>query len=490
MHQLKCKAYPVPEEKSCGRQAWRFRIAQGSDDTKGHGMNSKLNRRLFLKTSAAASAMAGFNILPASAVSPNEKLNMAFIGCSAQGGTDARQALRNPNVNVVAMCDVVPSRTGAIAGEIKKQNRPEVPVFDDFRKMFDKMGKEIDACTIATPDHSHFPISMLAMSQGKHIYVEKPLAHTFEECELMMAAEKKYKVACQMGNQGHSGNQRRQFEQWVERGIIKDVRRIDAWMNKKRRWWSWGKITEYPGEGNMPEGMNWDVWSCTAPMRAYNSKYDPGNWRSWFDYGNGAFGDWGPHILDSCHRFLNLGLPYEIRAQKLIEPTSSLVFPLGSAIVFEFAARDGMPPCTVTWYDGPNHRPEKPEWHKPGLGWKGKFIYSGDDVVVKGGSHSDTHHIVKGSVDREKLKLTGKAETSTVHMDNFINAAMGKEECNSKFSVAAPLSQVFALGCIAQRLGGTLKFDTKQKRITNNEEANDLLKGHTPRKGWESYYAL
>lgn len=450
----------------------------------------KINRRSFLKASAAVSALGAFNILPASAQGANEKLNMAFIGCSAQGGVDAMQALQNKDINVVAMCDVVPSRTAGVAEEMKKQGRPEVPVFDDFRKMFDKAGKQIDACLIATPDHTHFPISMLAMSLGKHIYVEKPLAHTFEECELMMKAEAKYKVACQMGNQGHSGSQRRQFEQWVERGIIKDVKKIEAWMNKSRRWWGWGKVTEYPQGGNPPEGMNWEAWVGPAPMNPYNGKYDPGNWRSWFIYGNGAFGDWGPHILDSAHRYLKLGYPAEIRAEQLLEPTSPLVFPKGSTIAFDFPARESMPACTVMWYDGPKNQPQKQEWLKGELGSVGKFIYCGDDIVIKGGSHSDTHQIVKGEVDREKLKLTGTSPTSTNHMTNFINAALGREECNSKFSVAAPLSQVFMLGCIAQRLNTTLKFDPETKQITNNQQANDLLKGEAPRKGWEEFYKL
>jgi len=453
-------------------------------------MKRTLKRRTFLQASAAASTLAGFNILPASAASPNEKLNVAIIGCSAQGGTDARQAMRHPNVNIVALCDVVPDRTARLIEEMKKQNRPDAPVFDDFREMFDKMGKKIDACTIGVPDHAHFPISMLAMSLGKHIYVEKPLAHTFEECELMMAAEKKYKVACQMGNQGHSSNQRRQFEQWVERGIIKDVKKIDVWMNKKRRWWTWGKITEYPTGVTPPAGMNWDVWAATREKKPYDRKYDPGNWRGWFIYGNGAFGDWGPHMLDTAHRYLKLGLPTEIRAEQLLEPTSPLVFPKGSTIAFDFPTRGDMPACTVTWYDGPNHKPDKPEWQQRDLGWKGKFIYCGDDVVVRGGSHFDTHQVVKGEVDREKAKVTGQPETSTDHMTNFINAAMGKEQCNSKFSVAGPLTQVFTLGCIAQRLNTTLQFDPTTKRITNNDRANELLKGPAPRKGWEQYYQL
>jgi predicted dehydrogenase len=458
-------------------------------------MKPHINRRSFVKSGAALSAMAGFNILPASAQSPNEKFNIAFIGCANQGFSDARAALSNPNVNVVALCDVVPDRANNIKGlALKKQPNASIPVFDDFRKMFDKMGDKIEACTVGVPDHAHFPISMLAMSLGKHIYVEKPLAHTFEECELMMAAEKKYKVACQMGNQGHSADQRRQFEQWVDRGVLTNVRRVDACMNKGRRWHPWGKVTSFPEAQKMPAGMNWDAWTGTDPMHAYNGRFDPGNWRGWYDYGDGAFGDWGPHTLDSVHRFLKLGMPHEIRADKL-EGKNDFVYPMASTIAFEFAERGpGMPAMSINWYDGTKNRPPKPaELGNSNMPACGKMIYT-DDLVIKGGTHSSEHNIIGGKkakeIDPEILKVTGEAKTSRNHMGNFINAAMGKEECNSKFSVSAPLSQVFALGCIAQRLGGTLKFDPKTQQITNNQRANELLKGPPPRKGWEQYYKL
>ena len=452
-------------------------------------MKTAMNRRSFLKSTAAASALAGFNILPASAKSPNDKLNLAVIGCSHQGGTDGKAAMQNPNVNVVALCDVEPGRAGALTSAVEKKQRPKPPVFDDFRKMFDKMGDQIDACTVGVPDHAHFPICMQAISMGKHVYVEKPLAHTFEECELLMAAEKKYKVACQMGNQGHSGNQRRQFEQWVERGIIKDVTKVDAWMNGGRRWHPWGKVAAFPQGDPLPANMNWDVWTGTAPMHPYSKKYDPGNWRGWYDYGCGAFGDWGPHILDSIHRYLKLGLPYEVRADRLDGP-NDFIYPLATTIAFEFAARgEGMPAMAINWYDGVKNPAPTPKEYAGKNGRAGKYIYAGD-FIIKGGSHSATHQIVSGEVDKAKLKLTGTPKTSTQHMGNFINAAMGKEECNSKFSVSGPLTQMFMLGCIAQRLGGTLKFDAAKGEITNNKRANELLKGHAPRKGWDQYYKL
>ena len=482
-------------------------------------MNKNIKRRFFLKKSAAALAATTFNFIPdyaAGKMEKNDKLNLAIIGCSHRAGGIARDALNSGMANCVALCDVVPSR----ADELKEKYNKDAPVFDDFRKMFDTMSNKIDACIIGTPDHSHFPIAMLAMSLGKHVYVEKPLAHTFEECELLMAAEKKYNVFCQMGNQGHSTDQRLQFKSWVDAGIIKNVRRVDASMNKDRRWHPWGDVKGFPPAQEMPEGMNWDVWAGTAPKHPYNEKYDPGNWRGWYDYGNGAFGDWGPHTLDTIHRFLKLGLPHEIRTDKL-EGQNDYIYPMATTIAFEFAERGpGMPAMSINWYDGASNKPPRPKEFAEDMDFhhrtitsssilpprgnefteddmdfprNGKVIYS-DELTFLGGTHSSPLQIIPGEKMKEvesKLPDLPERVTSSNHMHNFLRAVTGKDPwCNSPFKVAAPLTQLFMLGCIVQRLGGTLKFDTNKKEITNNKRANQLLKGNPPRKGWEEFYRL
>ncbi|TWU38236.1 Gfo/Idh/MocA family protein [Novipirellula artificiosorum] len=450
-----------------------------------------INRRQFLTQSAAVSTAA--TILPRYAVgqsSPSEKLNLAVIGCTNRGGNIGSEAIKNSLTHCVALCDVVPSRAEGLKKKMGGRCDDAI-VFEDFREMLSKMGDKIDACTIGVPDHAHFPIAMLAMSMGIHVYVEKPLAHTFEECELLMAAEKKYKVKCQMGNQGHSSGQRLQFQSWVEAGIIKNVRRVDACMNKGRRWHPWGDIKEFPPAEKMPEGMNWDVWAGTAPKHPYNSKYDPGNWRGWYDYGNGAFGDWGPHTLDTVHRFLKLGLPHEIRAEKIEKP-NDLIYPHGTTIAFDFAQRGpDMPEMTINWYDGTHNRP--PSSHDVKIPSCGKAIFS-DDLTFVGGTHSASLSIVGGERQddvKDSLPKSSASETSTNHMDNFLRAAAGLDPyCNSSFAITGPLTQVFMLGCIAQRLGEDLEFDTETKQITNSVRANELLKGHAPRPGWEAYYEL
>ncbi len=444
-------------------------------------------RRTFLKTATAASAaIGGLGVRSADAQNDGDKLNFAIIGCSGRGAGIGNEAVKSGLVNVVALCDVNPSRTA----QFKKQH-PNAKVYDDFRKMFDEMGDQIDACTAGTPDHTHFPIAMRAISEGIAVYVEKPLAHTFEECELLIAAEKKHNGICQMGNQGHSSSQRMQFKTWVDQGIIKNVRRVDACMNKSRRWHPWGNVTGYPAAEPMPEGMNWEVWTGTAPMRDYSKRLDGGNWRGWYDYGDGAFGDWGPHTLDTIHRFLKLGLPYEVRADKLEGP-NDYIFPMATTIAFEFAERGpGMPAMSINWYDGVDNKPPQPKELGEGKSVPacGKVIYS-DGLTFLGGTHSGKLSILSDPELEKSLPEIPAGETDQNHMRNFLLAAMGKEECNSKFAVSGPLTQVFMLGCIAQRLGGTLKFDAEKGEITNNERANQLLKGHPPRKGWEEYYTL
>ncbi len=449
-------------------------------------MNCSISRRSFIKSVVAASTV--YSLMPEKVIGANEKVNLACIGIGAQGGNIAGWNHDTGLANVVALCDV---NMGSNHTSKLETRFPNAKKFKDFRKMFDKMADQIDAVTIGVPDHSHFPIAMLAMSLGKHVYVEKPLAHTFQEVELMMAAEKKYKVAAQMGNQGHSSNNYHQFKAWVEAGVIKNVRHVDACMNKPRRWHKWDFDAYQTGE-KVPATMDWDTWIGTRPFHDFSSKLAPGNWRSWYDFGNGAFGDWGPHILDTIHRFLELGLPEEVEAVKL-EGTKKFIYPMASTINFKFPARgENMPAMDISWYDGVENLPPRPKQlnEKRKIPKCGKVIYS-DDLAFMGGSHSDTLRIIPETKMREKIselpKITG---SHSDHAMNFMLACKGQEKTRSSFNVSGPLTQVFLLGVIAQRLGGKLIFDRKTKQITNNKLANQLLVGPPPRKGWEEFYKL
>jgi predicted dehydrogenase len=458
-------------------------------------------------TLGTAGALAGWSLIPGTVLGANKKVNLAAIGIGQQGGNILRTFAGDPNVNIVALCDVDIDSDSPIAtkenygdqGWMREKATPAanaalfpgVPQFRDFREMYDKMGNQIDAVCIGVPDHSHFPIAMASMMLGKHVYVEKPLARTFQECELLMRAEKKYGVATQMGNQGHSGNNYHQFKAWKEAGIIKDVTHVDAQMNSNRRWHTWGEVTGYPTGEKIPQGMNWEVWQGTTPMPIeFSKKLHYGNWRGWHQFGTGCFGDWGAHILDTIHEFLELGLPEKVTAKELTG-RNDYVFPLTSVINFQFPARNGMPAMDIDWYDGRgNPAPIPKEAEDEALKGPGKYIYS-KEYIFKGGHHSDILQIVPYKEMRELMKegklpkVSAKGQSS--HHENFILACKGEEKTRSPFSVAGPLSQMFTLGCMVQRLGGELEFDRKKLRITNNKVANSMLKDEV-RKGWEQYY--
>lgn len=456
-------------------------------------------RRNFLKRSVTASAL---TILPASLVmgtrsraqqvSANEKVRLAVIGAGNQGANDLKVMFQSGHCEVVAICDV-DLKGRHVAGTLNKH--PKAKTFTDFRVMFDQMADSIDACLIATPDHSHFAAAMLAMSLGKHVYVEKPLAHTFGQCERLIAMADKSKVVTQMGNQGHSGANYFQFKSWTEAGVIKDVTAVDAHMNSARRWHGWGtSVTEYPKEP-MPEGIDWEAWCGPSSVHPFSKRLHPQEWRSWYDYGCGAFGDWGPHILDTAHRFLKLGLPQSVQVLKREGP-NDFVFPQASTIRFNFDARgEGMPACKVTWYDGKGNYPKTPEeLGEVKVNRPGKLIYGkgadGKDLVFQGGSHGSPLTILP----REKYmemrgdlpRIEGK---NSNHYANFLLACKGEEQARSPFKVSGELCQVFNLGIIAQRLGADLSFDPKTREIKGNANAQALL-DPAPRKGWEEFYKL
>lgn len=466
----------------------------------------RVDRRTFLKGVAAAGS---FIALPHGVfgaaerkirVSPNEKVNLACIGVGNRGG-DILKALNDTGmVNIVALCD---TQIGAPHTLASLRSAPQAQVYQDFRKMFDRMGKDFDAVSVGTPDHSHFPITMLAMSQGKHVYVEKPLAHSFHQIELMMAGEKRYKVACQMGNQGHSEANYFQFKTWVEAGVIRNVTKITAFMNSARRWHGM-VVNGYAPEQQMPDDMDWDCWIATARLHAFNGTYLNGDWRSWFDFGNGALGDWGAHIFDTAHEFLHLGLPTEVDPV-FIDGHSDFIFPQASTVAFRFPSRGNMPPVEMTWYDGVKNLPPLPPGFDGGVvdpnipppstgkidtkvNPPGKVIY-GEGLTFKGGSHASTLEIVPASA-AAAVTFPEVPKSPSNHFLNFVRACKGEEKTRSHFGVAGPLSQVMALGVIAQRLNTKLEFDPVKKRITNHKFANELLKGAPPRKEWEEFYRL
>jgi predicted dehydrogenase len=434
-----------------------------------------------------------------------DKVKIAYIGIGNRGEQIIQDFAKTGMVDVVALCDVDMGDRQTL----KVMNMyPKAKRFRDFRELFDKAGNEFDAVAIAVPDHSHFPISMLAMAEGKHVYVEKPMARTFNECELMIQAARRHpNLATQMGNQGHSEANYFQFKAWKEAGIIKDVTAVTAHMNNIRRWHKWdANIYKFPDAQPLPKDMDWFTWLGAAAFHDYNEKYHQGEWRCWYDFGMGALGDWGAHILDTCHEFLELGLPYEV-TMKYEKGHNDFFYPFSSTILFRFPARRDMPPVDITWYDGLDNLPPIPAGYgvsgldpnipvtnqgntpKSKLN-PGKIIYS-KDLIFKGGSHGSTLSIIPEEKAKEMAgKLPEVPKSPSNHFENFLLACNGIEKTRSPFEIAGVLSQVFSLGVVAQRLNTQLFFDSRTKEITNNAFGNALLTGIPPRKGWEEFYKL
>lgn len=470
-------------------------------------------RREFLRTAALASAGLAFSGLSSKTnassyskiMGSGNKVNLAVIGIGNRGWDIIQDFDRTGLANIVGLCDV---DLGADHTKNALAKFPNAKRFTDFREMFDKMGNEIEAVAIATPDFSHFPATMMAMALGKHVFVEKPMARTFHEVQLMIDSAKKHKnVVTQMGNQGHSEANYFQFKAWQEAGIIKDVTAITAHMNNPRRWHGWDtNIKKFPAAEPIPETLDWDKWLSAQSYHDFNKDLHYGQWRCWYDFGMGALGDWGAHIIDTAHRFLELGLPEEVIPLKLTGH-NDFFFPMSSTIQFNFPKRKNMPPVEITWYDGVDNIPAVPEGYgvseldpniPPVAGSKiqpaklnpGKEIYS-KDLIFKGGSHGSTLSIIPEEKAKDMAnKLPEVPRSPSNHYANFLLACQGKEETRSPFEIAGPLSQVFCLGVMAQRLNRKIEFDRDTKRVKNDAFADAFLTGAPPRKGWEEYYKL
>jgi predicted dehydrogenase len=434
---------------------------------------------------AGVSQTANAKTAAAKSVVTRDKVRLAIVGIGNRGWSLIRAFDDTGLVEWVAAAEVDPDGEHCVEPRAHLGN---IPIYRDFREMLVQEDKNIDAVVVATPDFSHFPVTLACMHAGKHVFVEKPLAHTFAEVEALIEAERTTGVVTQMGNQGHSGANYFQFKAWREAGVIKDVTRIDAHMNSPRRWHGWD-VNSFDTGGMIPPGMDWDLWHVGRPVHDFSERLHPGNWRSWYAYGSGAFGDWAPHILDTCHRFLDLGLPSKIEAVKRDGP-SDFIFPQASTIKFSFPTRGEHPPCDITWYDGVDNLPPVPAEESPDakLQRNGKFIYS-DETVFRGGTHSATLRVIPPERMRELGPTLPKfPQKNSDHFANFCLACLGKEEARSPFSVSGPLSQVFILGIIAQRLGGSLEFDRATKSFPKHPIANELLTAPPLRPGWESAY--
>ena len=447
--------------------------------------NSNLSRRRFMGAAAAAAAFTYVpkRVLGQPAVpSANNKLNIAAIGVGGMGAGNIRKCAGE---NIVALCDVDFDRGGDTLKTYPKARR-----FKDFRVMLDTMEKEIDAVIIATPDHTHAVATMDAMRRGKHVYTQKPLTHSIWEARQLTEAARKYKVATQMGNQGHSSEGARLTVEWIRAGVIGEVREVHCWSDRPLRgtrfqgklYWPQG-LSERPQDGPpVPGTLDWDLWLGPAPYRDYHPAYVPFDWRGWWDFGTGALGDMGCHIIDHPYWALKLGHPESVEASST--HVHSETAPLASRITYKFPAREGLPPVTMVWYDG-GICPPRPDELEPEAKWQvDGVLYVGDRGKIMHASHGGPPSLIPVSRMRgfqRPDKTLPRVKGS--HEQNWIDACKGGEPACSNFDYAGPMTEVVLLGNLAVRSKGRLMWDGPNMRVTNNDDANQYVQREY-RQGW------
>ncbi|MBI9070263.1 MAG: Gfo/Idh/MocA family oxidoreductase [Melioribacteraceae bacterium] len=446
-----------------------------------------MKRRDFLKAGAAASAffIVPRNVLGKGFVAPSDKLNIACVGSGGMGDYNLSSCTEE---NIVALCDV-----DHINASHNFEKFPDAVKYKDYRVMFEKQ-KDIDAVIIATPDHTHAVITMAAMQLGKHVFCQKPLTHTVEEARQIVKAAKYYKVQTQMGNQGHSSEHIRLLKEWIADGAIGNVTEVHAWTDRPVGGdpWSTFDVKAMPSDTPpLPEGMAWDLWLGPAPERPYHPDYHPGKWRAWFDFGTGALGDMGCHILDPAFWALDLGSPTTIQATSTHwEPdVASQTFPRASIVRYQFPERGEMPPVKLTWYDG-RLLPPIPEELEQGRELPGSgAIIIGDKGKIMHGSHGASGMRIIPEEKMREYSRPGKTipRVNNTHEGDWIRACKeGKDgvPASSNFNYGGALTEMVLLGMAAIRSKDEiLKWDSDKLEFTDNPNATRLLSKEN-RTGW------
>lgn len=440
-----------------------------------------VNRRQFL---AAGALIPVFSILPggvfgAAAASPNSKLNIAGIGVGGMGGGNLEN-LRSENI--VALCDVDPNYA---AGTIKKF--PNAKFWTDYREMLEKQ-KDIDAVVIGTPDHTHAVISMAAMRAHKHVYCQKPLTHDLYEARKLAEAAREFKVATQMGNQGHSGSGLRSACEWIWDGAIGEVREVEAWCDLSyypwgHTWWS-SKLSRRPTDTPaVPANLNWDLWLGPAPERPYHPTYHPQSWRAWWDFGSGMMGDRGAHTLDVAYWALKLGPPSSVEATSCgLNPDTH---PVSAIVTYRFPAREGLPPVRLTWYEGT--RPPRPDELGDDWAWppEGGLIFKGSKGLLMCGVYGDRPRLLPSELHRDYKRPApslSRVERDSHELD-WVHACKTGQLAGSHFGYSGPLTEMCLLGNLAKRVDDRIEWDGPNLKVTNLPEANKFVRPPY-REGW------
>lgn len=409
--------------------------------------------------------------------SPNEKLNIAAIGSGGKGFTDINNCSTE---NIVALVD--PDSKRAERTFVKF---PELPKYTDFRRMFDKEEKNIDAVLVSCPDHVHGTASMWAMSRGKHVYCQKPLVRTVWEAQELMKAADRYGVATQMGNQGYSNDGARECCEIVWSGDIGNVTEVHAWTDRPGKYWPQSPEVVIAPEA-VPSTMDWKAWLAGAEFEPYSSAIAPHHWRGFPEYGCGAIGDMACHILGTPNMALQLGWPTSVECVKK-EGIHPRLFPHQTKIRFNFPARGAMPALTLYWYDSLTEPPKidgVPEGTLIGDSDINGSLFIGEKGMVTTGCYGERTRLIPDAKMAD-YKLPDPVLTrSPGHYRDWLRACKGGEPACSNFSVAAPFVSWMLLGAIAMRYEGKLEWDAQKMEFSNNKEANQYLKPKF-HKGWK-----
>lgn len=440
---------------------------------------------------AAASLRAQAQPAPAAPsarkTSANDKLNVAVVGAGGRGTDNINDLLATGAVNIVALADCDARRAADAFARF-----PDAKRYRDWRKMFDEQGRSIDAVLCATPDHNHAIVSVAAMKLGKHVYCEKPLAHSVWEARRMAEAAAEAGVATQMGTQGHAFEGTRRAVEVVRSGLIGEVRELHCWTDRPAGMWPQGvrRPTDTPP---VPEGLDWDVWLGSAPKRPYHPVYVPFKWRGFWDFGTGGIGDMGIHNLDTAFWALELTAPTSVEVKDFSpgrdDPAFADTCPAWSIIEMQFPARGAQPPVKMTWYDGGKAPPKDLFQGEPVPKVDGGSLVIGGKGTLftrtwHGGQSDDDMFVL---LPRKQFKeLAAPAKTLPrvrSHHQEWVDACRGKGKSLSDFAYASVLTESLLLGNVALRSGKRINWDAKAMKARGCPEADQFIKPEL-RKGW------
>ena len=431
-----------------------------------------MNRRTFLKTASLATAAASLpNILRSQGPGDQAPVNKINVACCGVGGRgyDAVQGMKCENL--VAFCDVDDERAAKTYQEF-----PWFPHFRDFRVMLDKLGNKIDAVTVSTPDFMHFPIAMAALALGKHVFIEKPMAHTVAEARKLAEVAREKKVATQMGNQGHAREGARLLKEWVEAGVLGEVKEVHSWTD--RPIWPQG-VKPFDHTKLMPvvpATLDWDLWTGVAQPREFDPGYLPFVWRGFWDFGCGSLGDMGCHIMDGAYWALGLTAPTSV------EPVSAnqteISAPTASVTRLHFPARGSMPAVKWTWYDGGMMPPVPADLEESRKLQENGTLLIGSKATVMCDTYYDSVRIIPEAKMKELAPSLPPKTIPRVaggHFAEWLRACKGGVPAGSNFEYASRLTESVLIGNVALRAKRRIEWDSASMKVTNLASANAFV---------------